>query len=66
MISDITTAGGWTILDCDPNTRIQDVRAVCHSEKCQHLYNGHGAVNTIVRLPENVRSKLININGSSH
>ncbi|KAI0775388.1 hypothetical protein BC629DRAFT_1527098 [Irpex lacteus] len=52
-ISDITTAGGWTIIDCKPDTRIQDIRVVCSDEKCNHLYKGHGAVHTIVRLPEN-------------
>ncbi|KAI0092173.1 hypothetical protein BDY19DRAFT_584807 [Irpex rosettiformis] len=51
-ISDITTAGGWTILNCKPDTRVQDIRVICTDRKCNHLYNGHGAVNTIVRLPE--------------
>ncbi|KAJ7115099.1 hypothetical protein C8R43DRAFT_1242447 [Mycena crocata] len=30
----------------------QDVRLVCHSTICDHLFNGHGAIDTLVRLPE--------------
>ncbi|KAJ6608508.1 hypothetical protein B0H10DRAFT_2226802 [Mycena sp. CBHHK59/15] len=55
-ISDITTAAGWTILGCSPTALTQDIRLVCtgkDSSMCQHLYQGHGAVDTIVRLPEN-------------
>ncbi|EED85734.1 predicted protein [Postia placenta Mad-698-R] len=53
-ISDITTAAGWTILDCDPSSTNQTIRAVCStpSAGCDHLFQG-GAVGTIVRLPEN-------------
>ncbi|KAJ3528236.1 hypothetical protein NM688_g8023 [Phlebia brevispora] len=53
-ISDITSAAGWTIIDCDPNTAAQSVRAVCtgNTTACNHLYQG-GAAGTIVRLPQN-------------
>jgi hypothetical protein len=53
-VSDISKAGGWTILNCDPHAMEQDVRLVCHSSDCNHLFNGHGAIDTLVRLPENV------------
>ncbi|KAJ6551973.1 hypothetical protein B0H19DRAFT_1159539 [Mycena capillaripes] len=55
-ISDITTAAGWTILDCDPTALQQDIRLVCTdpSKNCGHLFEGAtGAPNTLVRLPEN-------------
>ncbi|KAF7368686.1 hypothetical protein MVEN_00193100 [Mycena venus] len=58
-ISDITTAADWEILDCDPNALAQDIRLVCNSasdSKCSHLYQNTGAVNKIVRLPENCGS----------
>ncbi|KAJ7656002.1 hypothetical protein DFH06DRAFT_474957 [Mycena polygramma] len=51
-ISDITPAAGWTILSCHPNALEQDVRVVCHSSDCNHLFNGYGAIDTLVRLPE--------------
>ncbi|KAJ7471593.1 hypothetical protein B0H11DRAFT_1364102 [Mycena galericulata] len=51
-VSDITKAGGWTILYCDPTAMEQDVRLVCHSSDCNHLFNGYGAIDTLVRLPE--------------
>ncbi|KAI0727074.1 hypothetical protein C8Q72DRAFT_925596 [Fomitopsis betulina] len=53
-ISDLTSAAGWQILDCDANSTAQDIRAVCadHNASCDHLFQG-GAVGTIVRLPEN-------------
>ncbi|KAL6305714.1 hypothetical protein BKA93DRAFT_211137 [Sparassis latifolia] len=53
-VSDITTAGGWDILDCDSDSTAQDIRAICGSgnSTCDHLYEG-GAIGTIVRLPEN-------------
>ena len=56
-ISDITPAAGWQILSCDPNGMDQDIRLVCmHDDaSCDHLLEG-GAENTIVRLPESVRS----------
>ncbi|TFK84342.1 hypothetical protein K466DRAFT_602089 [Polyporus arcularius HHB13444] len=51
-VSDLTTAAGWTILDCDPNTADQDIRLVCHDPAmgCDHL-NQNGAEGTLVRLP---------------
>ncbi|KAJ6587509.1 hypothetical protein DFH09DRAFT_229978 [Mycena vulgaris] len=55
-IGDITEAAGWEILDCSPNALSQDIRLVCMDDidtsKCHHLHQGHGAVDTIVRLPE--------------
>ncbi|EPS95680.1 hypothetical protein FOMPIDRAFT_1131914 [Fomitopsis schrenkii] len=53
-ISDLTSAAGWQILDCDANSTAQDIRAVCTdpNASCEHLFQG-GAVGTIVRLPEN-------------
>ncbi|KAJ7149272.1 hypothetical protein C8R43DRAFT_888085 [Mycena crocata] len=52
-IGDITGAAGWEILGCDPAALSQDIRLVCTGDKdqCQHLYGGHGAVDTLVRLP---------------
>ncbi|KAJ6551974.1 hypothetical protein B0H19DRAFT_182463 [Mycena capillaripes] len=59
-ITDITTAADWEILDCDPNALSQDIRLVCKSDdpatKCSHLYQNTGAVNKLVRLPENCGS----------
>ncbi|TFK47998.1 hypothetical protein OE88DRAFT_1738119 [Heliocybe sulcata] len=54
MLSDITTAAGWQILNCDQNTTQQDIRLVCMNEtaSCNHLFQD-GAENTLVRLPEN-------------
>ncbi|KAJ7438099.1 hypothetical protein B0H11DRAFT_2105656 [Mycena galericulata] len=55
-ISDITTAAGWTILDCDPDAMAQDIRLVCTgaASDCGHLFQGAtGATNTLVRLPQN-------------
>ncbi|KAJ7708197.1 hypothetical protein B0H17DRAFT_1031883 [Mycena rosella] len=51
-ISDITTAAGWTILNCDPNALAQDIRLVCTgaASDCDHLFQG-GATDTLVRLP---------------
>ncbi|KAI0792496.1 hypothetical protein C8Q75DRAFT_792108 [Abortiporus biennis] len=53
-ISDITTAAGWTILNCDPNVMGQDIRLVCTGgqTQCDHLFQ-NGATDTLVRLPEN-------------
>ncbi|KAJ7143998.1 hypothetical protein C8R44DRAFT_141912 [Mycena epipterygia] len=55
-IGDITEAAGWKILGCSPDALSQDIRLVCmggsDATMCQHLYQGHGAVDTIVRLPE--------------
>ncbi|KAJ7184968.1 hypothetical protein C8R46DRAFT_468925 [Mycena filopes] len=57
-ITDITTAAGWQILGCDPKALSQNVRLVCMDEddpasNCGHLYQNNGAVDKIVRLPEN-------------
>ncbi|KAJ7733078.1 hypothetical protein DFH07DRAFT_968169 [Mycena maculata] len=46
-VSDISKAGGWTIIYCDVNSMQQDVRLVCHSEDCNHLFNGYGATDTL-------------------
>ncbi|KAJ7770766.1 hypothetical protein B0H16DRAFT_1685941 [Mycena metata] len=51
-VSDITPAGGWTILTCDAGKLVQDIRLVCHASGCEHLFEGQGAVDTLVRLPE--------------
>ncbi|SRR6266576_2022639 len=55
-ISDITTAAGWEIMDCDQNAVEQDIRLVCTSSAaaCGHLYSSGGAEGKIVRLPESV------------
>ncbi|KAJ7476701.1 hypothetical protein FB451DRAFT_986867, partial [Mycena latifolia] len=61
-ITDITTAADWQIIGCDPNALSQDIRLVCMNDpddpnsKCGHLYQNIGAVNKIVRLPENCGS----------
>ncbi|TFK18148.1 hypothetical protein FA15DRAFT_649819 [Coprinopsis marcescibilis] len=53
-ITDITTAAGWEVLDCDSDANEQDIRLVCVDEsKCEHLYKDIGAVGKVVRLPEN-------------
>jgi hypothetical protein len=61
-IGDITEAAGWKILGCSPDALSQNIRLVCMdgSDMCQHLYQGHGAVDTLVRLPEDVRLFLTN------
>ncbi|KAJ7087919.1 hypothetical protein B0H15DRAFT_841726 [Mycena belliarum] len=51
-VSDITPAGGWTILSCKASALTQDIRLVCNSPACSHLFEGHGAIDTLVRLPE--------------
>jgi hypothetical protein len=56
-ITDMSTASGWVILDCDPNEMAQDIRMVCNSTDtanngCAHLLNG-GAEGKLVRLPAN-------------
>lgn len=59
-IADITTVGGWVIMGCDSGTTAQDIRLVCQSDDaesaCSHLYENGGAVDKIVRLPENCGS----------
>ncbi|KAJ7088761.1 hypothetical protein B0H15DRAFT_780445 [Mycena belliarum] len=57
-ITDITKAAGWQIIGCDPAALKQDIRLVCLDDpadpsKCGHLYQADGAVNKLVRLPEN-------------
>ncbi|KAJ6579217.1 hypothetical protein DFH09DRAFT_338965 [Mycena vulgaris] len=58
-ITDITKAADWEILGCDPNALTQNIRLVCMTDpddpnsKCAHLYQNIGAVNKLVRLPEN-------------
>jgi hypothetical protein len=57
-VSDITSAAGWEILGCDPNSsQPQDIRLVCTnpSAGCSQLFQG-GAEDTIVRLPESCSS----------
>ena len=57
-ITDVSTASGWMILDCDPNAMAQDIRMVCNSTDtasngCAHMLTG-GAEGKLVRLPDNV------------
>ncbi|KAJ7779695.1 hypothetical protein B0H16DRAFT_1300149 [Mycena metata] len=53
-IGDVTEAAGWKILGCSPDELTQDIRLVCMGGSlCEHLSSGHGAADTIVRLPEN-------------
>ncbi|KAH8810480.1 hypothetical protein DL96DRAFT_541683 [Flagelloscypha sp. PMI_526] len=55
IITDITQAADWEILECSPDKLAQDIRIVCKSddsEKCNHLFDG-GAEGKVVRLPEN-------------
>ncbi|KAH8923602.1 hypothetical protein BT69DRAFT_1262291 [Atractiella rhizophila] len=54
-LSDITSAAGWTILDCNATSLSQDIRIVCPrgDEGCNNLFSGRGGgVNKLVRLPE--------------
>ncbi|KAF8496249.1 hypothetical protein F5888DRAFT_1946660 [Russula emetica] len=54
-ISDITPATGWQIMtECDPTSSKQDIQLMCkdNNPDCNHLFQGNGAVNTIVRLSE--------------
>ncbi|KLO13395.1 hypothetical protein SCHPADRAFT_366949 [Schizopora paradoxa] len=52
-ISDITSAAGWSILNCTTNTNAQTIQLVCSDESkgCDHLFQ-QGAEDTVVRLPE--------------
>ncbi|KAI0820581.1 hypothetical protein BC628DRAFT_1396212 [Trametes gibbosa] len=56
-VSDITTAAGWMIMDCDPNTADQDIRLVCQNpdKGCDHIYTD-SAAGTLVRLPKSCGS----------
>ncbi|KAF8502657.1 hypothetical protein F5888DRAFT_1800191 [Russula emetica] len=54
-ISDITPAAGWQITTkCNPTSSQQNIQLMCENNNpdCNHLFQGNGAVNTIVRLPE--------------
>ncbi|KAH8983480.1 hypothetical protein EDB92DRAFT_1575878 [Lactarius akahatsu] len=54
-ISDITPATGWRIITrCDPAATEQEVQLECAdgNPDCDHLFQGAGAVDTIVRLPD--------------
>ena len=57
-MSDLTPAAGWVILDCDPNALDQEIRLVCETDDeesgCNHVFEHHGPVDKIVRLPESV------------
>ncbi|KAM5537468.1 hypothetical protein V8D89_008795 [Ganoderma adspersum] len=56
-ISDLTSAGGWTILDCNATSADQDIRVVCHDpSQCDHVFQ-NGAENTVVRLPNDCSSE---------
>ncbi|KAI0364910.1 hypothetical protein BV20DRAFT_973864 [Pilatotrama ljubarskyi] len=52
-VSDITSAAGWMIMDCDPNVSDQDIRLVCSDpdKGCDHIYQ-NSAAGTLVRLPK--------------
>lgn len=57
ILSDITPAAGWEIIDCAPGALAQEIRLVClnndtSSTGCDHLYQNDGAAGKIVRLPE--------------
>ncbi|KAJ7850204.1 hypothetical protein B0H13DRAFT_2401424, partial [Mycena leptocephala] len=58
-ITDVTSAAGWQIIDCNSTALSQDIRLVCTTGSdsdptslCSHLYQNIGAVNKLVRLPE--------------
>ncbi len=61
-ISDITTAAGWQILNCTDSTNNQTIRLVCTDESmgCTHIFQ-EGAVDTIVRLPQDVSRIIVYI-----
>jgi hypothetical protein len=53
-LSDITSAAGWHILDCNATSlEPQVIRLVCESEDagCNAIHEG-GAEDTVVRLPD--------------
>ncbi|KAK7044938.1 hypothetical protein R3P38DRAFT_3433318 [Favolaschia claudopus] len=58
VLGDITSAASWELLDCpaDWSSGPRDVRLVCvaddPSKDCDDVTHG-GAINTVVRLPEN-------------
>ncbi|KAF4580502.1 hypothetical protein EYR38_003100 [Pleurotus pulmonarius] len=57
-ITDITSAAGWVVLDCDPHALEQEIRLVCQSDDdaddtaCNHVFDHWGPEDKIVRLPE--------------
>ncbi|KAJ7763215.1 hypothetical protein DFH07DRAFT_770937 [Mycena maculata] len=51
-VSDITPTGGWVVLACDAGSLVQDIRLVCSTSSCEHLFEGQGAIDTVIRLPE--------------
>ncbi|KAJ7606690.1 hypothetical protein FB45DRAFT_807591 [Roridomyces roridus] len=51
-VSDITPAGGWSILSCDADSLAQEIRLVCSTAACEHLFEGQGAIDTVVLLPD--------------
>ncbi|KAJ7247005.1 hypothetical protein C8J57DRAFT_1724658 [Mycena rebaudengoi] len=55
-ISDITAVAGWAVLSCNSDVLAQDIRLVCHDASCDHLFEGQGAVDTVIRLPEDCGS----------
>ncbi|KIM27844.1 hypothetical protein M408DRAFT_329777 [Serendipita vermifera MAFF 305830] len=72
VVSDLSDAAGWSIMDCDDkSTEAQDVRIVCHNPDagCERLFEG-GADNTIVRLPEECAgapfARVINVTSSTN
>ncbi|KAH7092710.1 hypothetical protein BKA62DRAFT_776055 [Auriculariales sp. MPI-PUGE-AT-0066] len=62
-MSDFTASGGWRIEGCDPNwkTGATHVKIVCagtrlQQARCAQLFDGGGAKDTIVKLPQNCGS----------
>ncbi|KAF7439687.1 hypothetical protein PC9H_000023 [Pleurotus ostreatus] len=61
-ITDITSAAGWVVLDCDPHMLEQEIRLVCQSDDdvddsaCNHVFEHWGPQDKIVRLPESCGS----------
>ncbi|KAG9048103.1 hypothetical protein FS842_000472, partial [Serendipita sp. 407] len=71
-VSDISTAAGWSIMECNPDSQeAQQVRLVCHDpgSGCEQLFEG-GAVNTIVRLPDDCAdapfARVVNVTSSTN
>ncbi|KAL0950196.1 hypothetical protein HGRIS_010188 [Hohenbuehelia grisea] len=60
-ITDITSAAGWVVLNCDPQSMAQEIRLVCKGDNadaagCNHLFAHNGPVHKVVRLPESCGS----------
>lgn len=58
-LSDITPAAGWTITGCNPDWAdgVANVTLTCEGTdqqvaSCSHLFEGGGAINKFVRLPQ--------------